>query len=186
VKHPQEKDLALYSGGDLGWFDSWRIRRHVSGCDRCGRRAGGYESDREALAACDEMPVGDWNRLAAEMKANIRLGIEAGECVAQPDRAAATPLSAVHTLLAYASVLLLVAAGAWMQRPEPISGPEPRVVAARPGWIEFSQGEQSLRLLQNGTLDRDVTVSASAGGAMGARFVDSSTGQMVIQRVVLQ
>lgn len=184
--HPQEDDLALYSGGDLGWFDSWRIRRHVSGCGICRRRVNGYESDREALAACDEMPVGDWNRLAAEMKANIRLGIEAGECVAPPDRAPATPISAIHTVLAYAGVLLLVAGGVWMQRPEPLTGPQPRVVAARPGLIEFSQGEQSLRLLQSGAMDEDVTVSASAGGAMGARFVDSNTGQMVIQRVVLQ
>ena len=33
--HPPIDELALYSGGDCGFFDKWRIARHLASCPEC-------------------------------------------------------------------------------------------------------------------------------------------------------
>jgi hypothetical protein len=84
-----------------------------------------FASARDNLAALNELPAISWNRLAAEMKANIRLGLAAGECV----RGERTPslsgmfqsLSDARALTACASVMALVAAGLFLQRPAPVA-----------------------------------------------------------------
>ena len=80
-----ETDLALYVSGDLRL---WRRALVASACPAvraCRQRGGslprGSASSSRDVAA--EMPEGvDWDRLAAEMTANIRVGLAAGECVA--------------------------------------------------------------------------------------------------------
>lgn len=149
----------------------------------------GYRGRREELGLAGDPPVADWDRLAVEMQANIRLGLAAGECVAQRHVA---PGPAWRTLLAYASVLVLVIAGLLFQRrnPEPpvaqIEEPkeERLVFAAINNGIELKQGGHALGLMHRGV--KEVTVSVSAQGAVGARYVDSSTGYVVIHSVVAE
>jgi hypothetical protein len=85
MKHPPERELALYAAGDLPLM--WRIRSglHLSRCPDCKRRVEAYKADRERrLMAADRMPEGvDWEALSVEMAANIRVGLAAGECVAE-------------------------------------------------------------------------------------------------------
>jgi hypothetical protein len=148
------------------------------------------------ISGLNELPAGiNWNRLSSEMRANIRLGLEAGECVGgglEADTPWALPsFSGFRTLLAYGSVIALVVAGVWLQRPAgPImrSAPEraTTVVAATRDGIELTEGGRSLGLRYGATrnvAERDVNYSADASGAVGARYVDSSTGYVTVVNV---
>jgi len=187
MKHPTQETLALHAGGDLGFFARWRTRRHLAQCDDCRDEASRYEAVREITADLAEIPELSWNRLAAEMKANIRLGLAAGECVSGPatvaDRAG---FSGLHTLMAYAAVILLVVAGVWLQRPVPFENGR-TVLAATGDGIELTEGGRSLGLRYGASKDiKDVSYSANAKGAMGARYVDNSTGYVTVVNVNME
>jgi anti-sigma factor ChrR (cupin superfamily) len=84
--HPSEADLALLAGGDCGWVERLRLKNHVSACGDCQDAMASFAEIRTSLremalpaVAVDD---GNWERLAVEMRANIRLGLAAGECVA--------------------------------------------------------------------------------------------------------
>src|SRR5258705_319284 len=85
MKHPNQATLALHAGGDLGWWSSQRTERHVRRCERCRDDLSRFQSVREIASDLSEIPEIPWNRVAAEMKANIRLGLAAGECVRVED-----------------------------------------------------------------------------------------------------
>src|ERR1700760_395318 len=87
-RHVAESELALFVSGDLGALRQSFVRLHVRGCEECRGRVEAYRLDRERLQeAVAELPPGlDWDRLAAEMAANIRVGLAAGECVAPRPR----------------------------------------------------------------------------------------------------
>ena len=100
--------------------------------------------------------------------------------------------AAVYTVAAckifrVASLVALVVAGVWLQRP---AVPTPQIRAADSGatvlaatgeGIELSKGGRSLGLRYGGS--QDIDYSADAKGAMGARYVDSSTGYVTVVKV---
>ncbi len=188
MKHPDEADLALFAGHDLSFLMDWRIGRHVSRCEQCRGTVDAFVLLRSETAGLGELPPGiAWNRLASEMKANIRLGLAAGECVSGPatvaDRAG---FSGLHTLMAYAAVILLVVAGVWLQRPVPFENGR-TVLAATGDGIELTEGGRSLGLRYGASKDiKDVSYSANAKGAMGARYVDNSTGYVTVVNVNME
>jgi hypothetical protein len=195
MRHPAEADLALFAGHDLGFVAEWRIRRHVSMCEKCRATVDSFISLRSAIAPLSELPADlGWNRLAAEMKANIRLGLAAGECVAAPSERETVPgwpsFSGLHTLLAYAGLIALVVAGVWLQRPAPsvqhsigatVLDNAGAVVTANGEGIQLTEGGRGLGLRYGAF--RDVNYSADASGAMGARYVDTSTGYVTVVNV---
>jgi len=81
MTHPDQTTLALYAGQDLGWFRHRRTQRHLARCRECRDEVQAFASARDNLVALNELPAIPWNRLAIDMKANIRLGLAAGECV---------------------------------------------------------------------------------------------------------
>ncbi len=83
-RHIPEADLALFISGDIGMWTYVHVNLHVARCEACRSRIDAYRLSRERLKeAAAQMPEGaDWDRLAAEMTANIRVGLAAGECVA--------------------------------------------------------------------------------------------------------
>src|ERR1051326_2754986 len=81
MKHPGEETLALFAGQDLGLFARWCTRRHLDRCESCRDAAAEFSALRHEVSDLNELPGISWNRLAAEMKANIHLGLAAGECV---------------------------------------------------------------------------------------------------------
>ncbi|MGH9657894.1 MAG: hypothetical protein ACRD96_05075, partial [Bryobacteraceae bacterium] len=84
---------------------------------------------------------------------------------------------------AYASAVVVVAAGLWLQRPAPAPpATSAQIFTATANGIEFQQNERALGLLHNGAIG--VEVSAGAQGSVGARYVDASTGQVMIHNVV--
>ncbi|MSV29566.1 MAG: hypothetical protein EXQ52_12610 [Bryobacterales bacterium] len=185
--HPTETELALYAGGDLAWTDRFRVGKHVGACRRCREEAGAFAALRASAAGeLRDMPEVTWNRLAAEMKANIRLGLEAGACVTETS--ARWPVFAflgegfLGRAAALASLAFVLTAGVWMAHRET---PPPGVILQASGeGIEMVDGERGLSLMNGRTAD--VTYSVSAQGGVRARYVDSDTGYVTINHVYAQ
>src|SRR5665213_385258 len=118
MTHPLQSDLALYSSGDLPLWRRQLLRLHVSGCDHCRSWVEAFAADRESLSAlAAEMPAGvNWDRLAAEMAANVRVGLEAGECVA-PRVRKPTLAPGWRVVAAFAGVTALLVSAWWLNMP---------------------------------------------------------------------
>src|SRR5581483_12127487 len=117
MKHPGEATLALYAGQDLGPLARWRTRRHLARCARCREEVAEFSALRLEAADLAELPGISWNRLAAEMKANIHLGLAAGECVRDTRAPVASAFSGLRAAVAFASVTVLLLAGFLLERP---------------------------------------------------------------------
>ena len=192
MTHPDQTTLALYAGQDLGWFTRVRTRRHLAGCGECRDAVLAFASARDNLVALCELPALSWSRMAIEMKANIRLGLAAGECVRRERSAGRLDLfgifSGARTLAACGSVMALLTAGLFLERPTPPALPamagEGAVLRATANGIELNQGGQTWSLLH--VRSSDVTYSAGAQGSMRAGYVDSDTGNITINNLYVQ
>lgn len=185
MKHPSQAILALHAGGDLGVFARWRAERHLAGCERCREDVAGYTELRVVLPDLGETPELPWTRLASEMKANIRLGLAAGECVRAEEKPLRQSLfSGARAAVAVASVVALLVTGFVLEHPAPvpasIDGVELRTTAAGDG-IQVRDGSHALRLLHPGA--HNVTYSVGAQGSMRARYVDPETGNVTVNNV---
>jgi hypothetical protein len=155
--------------------------RHIARCEECRAEVEAYRGVREILPVLAEVPELPWNRMAAEMRANIRLGLAAGECVRTEEapREAKARLSWSRAAVAFASIVALAAGGLVLQRPTPAE--DGVVVQATYGGIQIREGGQALRLMHAGA--RAVTYTVSAQGSMRARYVDPETGYVTINSV---
>ena len=187
--HPDPAKLALHAGGDLGWFEAWKTERHAARCEECREEIAAYQGVRELLPRLSEMPELPWNRLAGEMRANIRLGLSAGACVGDVEaRAASVPLFAgFRGALAMGALLALVVTGLILERPTPsiMSAGVPVVQATRDG-IERRSGDRGFALMHAGVEVKDVTYSVGAQGTMGASFVDPQTNLVTMTKVYVE
>jgi hypothetical protein len=190
-RHPGDADLALYAGGELGWMARRTLGGHVSRCPDCGDRVAEFRALRRQLKAEGEtlVPEAHWARIAAEMTANIHLGLEAGACVGPVrDEPRPAPWFAIRTWAAYSGALAAIAVALLLWQPSPAVLPAAEssqvVLAASGGGIEFQGAGTSLRLQHDRS--RGVTLSVSAQGAMRARFVDTETGQITINNIYAQ
>ena len=190
MKHPDQATLALHAGGDLGWFARRRLERHLAQCDRCRDEVDAFATTRQICGELAEIPEVPWNRLAAEMKANIRLGLEAGECV----RAGDPPLrqtpwfTGARAAVAIASIAALLVTGIILERPAPqmtAAADDITVVQATADGIQVRHGEQALRLMNPDGLEpqQRALYSTDAQGSMRSRYVDPETGNVTINRV---
>jgi hypothetical protein len=195
MKHPNQATLALHSGGDLGPFARWRTNRHLAHCDRCREEVAAFSGLREVLPELGEMPELPWNRLAAEMKANIRLGLAAGECVRMTDVPLRRSLfSGARAAVALAIVGALMVTGLLLEHPIPRPNFAPGmpyslpfdgvVVQSTRYGIEVGEGKQLLQLRHLGA--SSVTYSVNAQGSIRARFVDPKTGYVTINNVYVE
>lgn len=193
-RHPSEASLALYAGGELSRWRRWRIERHVATCAECRRDVSDFSSLRAETQALAELPEVSWAPMAAEMRANIRLGLEAGECVTL--RPAAITRFNWRALAACASLAALLAVSFLIERPaRPVADFKPSEVAVLEtsgSGIQVTEGEQTMMLLderarRSGTKDggKDVNYLAT-GGALRARYVDAETGYVTINNVYVQ
>jgi hypothetical protein len=191
VKHPTEAALALYAGRDLGFGSRLRVGAHVRGCAHCRSRVEQFREVRGWLGAQEEdMPAGvDFGMLAAEMKANIRLGLSAGECVAaEPAPRVAVAWLRPATVL---PVLVVVVAGWILQSLQPPlrpgallgTGEGGMVLAASSSGIGLEKDGRGLTLLNP---HAGTVVSSVRGDALRVRYVDTDTGQVTISHVYAQ
>ena len=185
MKHPNQATLALHAGGDLGSWARWRTDRHLARCVECRGEIAAFDALREDLPSLAEIPEIPWTRLAADMKANIRLGLAAGECVRTPAPSRATRLfSGARVAVALASVVALLVTGIAIERPAPTLAREAGTSAgAIPGGIQAREGGQYLRILHSNAQKDSVSYQVGAEGSVEARYVDSSTGYVMVNKV---
>jgi hypothetical protein len=180
MRHPAETDLALVAGGDCGRVSGFLLRRHVRDCRECAGKVARLEILRSDLALMAS-PELDWNRLAAEMKANIRLGIEAGECVR--DREPARQRNPRLTV-AFASLAFLLVAGLTMKShvvPQAVETARNPVLESTGAGLELRDGLSSITLTSREGAVADQTVNAQ--GEIRARYVEH--GAVTITNVSL-
>jgi anti-sigma factor RsiW len=194
MNHPDQATLALHAGGDLGPIARWRTSRHIAHCDRCREDVAAFAGMIEILPELGEMPEIPWSSLSAEMKANIRLGLAAGECVRPGEVALRTSLfSGARAAVALASVAALLVTGLMIEHP--VSRPNfPRfgsrmvesgiVLESTKDGIEVGHGRQALQLRHAGA--NGVTYSVGAEGSIGARYLDPKTGYVTINSVYVE
>lgn len=208
MRHTAETDLALYGTGDLAWWRRQWIGLHVARCAECGRRAEEYRADRERVRSlADEMPGVRWERLAAEMAANIRVGLAAGECVAPraPRHTIPTGWRVAGAIAGFCALLVLAW---WLNMPASqtaslgramkaiVNGPQwqarhilglddtSTLVEASAEGVELRENGGALTLSQRGV--RPASVTLNTQGSARARYVDADTGQVTITSVYAQ
>jgi len=187
MTHPREHDLALLAGGEAGPVRRFLLGRHVRNCADCHRRISEYHEMRDHLAEIElppDLAGANWNFLAAEMRANIRLGLEAGACV----RTTQIPRRRnLRPAVAFACVLLLAGAAELLRdaRPHrPATANSAPVLQSTVSGVELRDGPSSLTLLNHHGITVNQTVSAR--GDMEARYIDSDSGSVTINNVYLQ
>jgi hypothetical protein len=184
-RHPEEARLALYSSGDLNPMERFLIGLHLRSCVRCAGQADSFTAVSSILRSQGtEMPQGvQWERLAAEMTANIHLGLEAGECVG-PVRPAKAERIGFRAALVMAG-LSVVLASAWLLNPprraEKVVRASPIEIRTSPGGIEMQENGSALILMHTRGQQKPIIVSTP--GSLRARFVDQDTGQVTINNV---
>ena len=187
MRHPNQATLALQAGGDLGPIRSWWTARHLARCAECREEVAGYNEMRELLPELAELPEISWNRMAAEIKANVRLGLEAGECVRPVDMPLhRASLTGWRAAVAFASVIVLVGGCLVLERPapQPPRTAETAVESTRDG-IKWQAGDNRMLSLMNGGAQKAV-YTLDAQGSMGARYIDPETGSVTINTVYAQ
>ena len=203
MTHPNQTQLALFAGGELGYWDRFVVRRHIARCSAC-------ESDVQAFRAASEkvrdlaaeLPTGlNWNQLAEEMTGNIRVGLAAGEAIARFDK----PVGARPRRLGWNAAMVLACATVvfvtafWINLPKPqadhlisalrrIGTRQPAAMAqegvvleASPSSIEVTENGRSMSFVRPHA--DGVTVSVSMRGSAGVRYVDADTGQVTTNKV---
>jgi hypothetical protein len=208
TKHILESDLASFASRDMPLWRRPLVRLHLSACSACQERVEAYGEDQRTIRRiAEEMPAGvSWDRLAAEMTANIRVGLAAGECVA-PRRAGRT-MPAGWRVAVIAGMSALLALAWWVNMPRaenvalgaamkkivhafPWSGADLLTPEDRGPLVEVSAA--GIQLRENGGVlgmsqgaARPVSVTLSVQGSARARYVDSETGQVTITGVYAQ
>jgi hypothetical protein len=184
MNHPRENDLALLAGGEGGRFRRFLLERHVRTCADCRETIAQYQELRASLADI-ELPDLNWNFLAEDMRANIRLGLEAGACVRSTQGFGRwNPRLGI----AFATLALLVGSSFFLRG---LRVHTPAAEAATPvlrlteSGVERRTGENSLTLLNHhGNPAANQTMSAQ--GHIEARYIDGETGSVTINDVYLQ
>jgi len=195
MKHPSIESLALCAGGELPFFQKWATRRHVHGCDVCQSEVRAFlEASRAAAQETEVMPDGvHWESLAAEMRANIHLGLEASEAISayKPAEPPVMPSLSWHTVAlggAVACVAMFLYWNAALRKQEQLAAlraPAPIVVNASMEGVEISDGARGLSLTNPKNSQSDVLVTVSTSGAAATRYVDQDSGQITVNNVYL-
>jgi hypothetical protein len=195
--HPDEATLALFAGGELSRVERWRVGWHVSRCAACEAMVRDHKEAAELLR--NELNVLPerlhWDRLAAEMTGNIRVGVAAGQCVA-PVLTRASRRFDWQAAGVFAAATVIVAGAYWLNLSTgrggltrlPAKAGVVRTIA--PG-VTLEAKDEAIELQKNGSRfvlmhsnsDNGTAIYGSAPGSLRVSFVDKDSGQVTINRV---
>jgi hypothetical protein len=200
MHHPTESDLALYAGNDLPRLARLRVDWHLRTCGKCQQEVTEFSAQRVETARNAREPEVKWDRLAAEMKANIRLGLQAGECIAPVRSREPIRTSWSWAVLATAALVAIAAGGeAWLHH----SGAEHQLSSAgtdsaalasetadgivlevKDSGIQMRNGGSVTgELRTNNREGSSVVYSVNTQGGVGARYVDRDTGYVTVNNI---
>lgn len=207
MRHPNPPQMALFVGGDLKFWDRWRFERHVAACAGCSKEFQALRIARDQLrGVAAELPEDlNWNQLAQEMTANIRVGLEAGEAIARFDKPALTGRRHLgwNAAIVVACATVVFCAAFWINLPQqqmdhllsalrgvrvgrigtllqhPVA--EDMLLEASSFSLALSKNGRTLSLMH--PRSDSVTVSVSMRGSVGVRYVDADTGQVTTNKV---
>ena len=197
MHHPNESDLALYAGNDLSRIARLRVDWHLRNCGKCQQEVTDFSSLRAETVRNAPEPDVNWDRLAAEMKANIRLGLEAGECIAPLQARHHPPSPWTWAALATAALIAIAAGGEmWVNHPWSLGSPlgEPLIQASvapledvvlevKDSGIQMRDSQGVVSELRNDSRnDSDVVYSVNAQGGVGASYVDKA-GMVTVNNI---
>ncbi len=177
-----EKECALLAGNDAGFWPRLKARLASRGADAPRPDETAFAQIRAEMPRFRELPeYFAWDNLAAEMKANILVGVEAGEAIRSRPAPVAVGWKAG---LAFAALALVVVSGYWWRTPDYFASQEAPVVSlleARPGGLELQNRETALTVMYG----RDSGQLALSGGlgSIRADYVDEETGQLTVAHV---
>lgn len=192
-RHPNRELLALHTGGDLPVWRRLYVNHHLYRCEECRAEEAMFRASANAL--CEAVPrlnaSINWEDLAAEMRANIRLGLEASEAIAAYDSPAPSRSQAGKwTGVLVAAMVMILFAGAWWfgVRSRKLQTPvmmvhQPAVVAATGAGVEVLDGGLAMELRTPASRDAFVTVSTQ--GTAQTRYTDAETGQITVNHVYM-
>ena len=197
--HATEQELALHAGGELRWFARRRVSAHLKQCGECQRMRDGFADTRVELLESDALPEClHWDRLSREMTANIRLGLAAGECVAQVTPRSEMKWQPLRPAGVLAGAVLVVALAWFANRERPqiptnlVRAPQTVgvVLAVSTAGIDVNDNGRVLTLLHpkdsGVAFSVNVPFSLENRGSVRARYIDAESGQVTINNVYVQ
>jgi len=201
MKHPNEFQLALFAGGDLGFWNRWQVSRHVARCPQCSGEVAALRSVQDDVRdVASQFPKDlNWDRLSQEINGNIRVGLAAGEAIARFDRPTQRPLRlSWNAALVMAGATAIFGVAFWTSVPpaqkDHLLAALRRIPQARatvePDEVMIEASSSAIEVKDHGrTLSLThphsdgVTVSVSMRGSAGVRYVDADTGQVTTNKV---
>lgn len=197
MHHPTESDLALYAGNDLPRWARLRVDWHLRTCGKCQQEVTEFSSLRAETIRTAPEPEVNWDRLAAEMKANIRLGLQAGECIAPVRSREPIRASWSWAVLATAGIVALAAAGEfWIHHNVPersVTPGEQAKASVVPSIDEFvlEVKDRAIQMRNGDSVTREwrpntegsIVYSVNTQGGVGARYVDRDTGMVTVNNI---
>ncbi len=171
LRHPEESDLALFAGGELGPLARWRIEGHLGRCDECRRQVSEFFELRSRVMDLAELPQMDWAAMAARIERRAEL-----------ERTRPRPMASWRPAWSAAvALLLLVGAGVYVTRQR--LTPDSAVLGASAGGVELRLGRDQVFTLTN-TARKETQVNWRVSGAeASARYVDPDTGNITVTNV---
>jgi len=190
-KHPSAENLALYAGGEHSLIGRLALLAHLRGCEACAAevesvRAARARLKQESLALPPDL---DWERLAGEMRANIRLGLAAGAIVeSSREEDPALEPAGWRLAVVLGSVAFVALAGWLLQSPKPVAPhglrPAQVVLEIVPDGLAMQQQGAALTLLT--PAKQHATTTVGWDGSARSSFLDDATGQVTIHNVSVQ
>ena len=125
------------------------------------------------------------------MRANVRVAIAAGECVARTGR----PREKLswRAALALAAMTAVILTGWWLYIPEPAYAPRAPLAELHQQEVVLETTQFSIERRENGTTlalshppDERTVLTANTDGVLRARYVDDASGQVTINNVYAQ
>jgi hypothetical protein len=167
---------------------------HLRQCAECRAELAQLKANRAHLKQDSLLlPEGlDWENLALEMRANIRLGLAAG-AVVKDDRVGNRPAGSGWRLAVVLGSMAFVVVTGWMLRaPQaglpgvlaPVAEETQLVLDVRPDELAVRERGSALTLM--GPTQQPLVTAVSWDGTAQARFQDAQTGQVTLYDVSAQ